>query len=124
AINGVAVARGTSFLKDRLGERIFAEGIQVIDDPHRRRGLASKPFDAEGLATQRRALIEDGVLTGWLLDLASSRQLGLAPTGNASRGVSGPPGPSSSNLYLAPGKRSPQELIAEIEQGFYVTEMM
>lgn len=124
AISGTAIARGTSFLKDKRGERIFAEGIQIVDDPHRARGLRSKPFDAEGLATRRRALIEDGVLTGWLLDLASARQLGLEPTGNASRGVSGPPGPSASNLYLAPGARSPEELIGEIEQGFYVTEMM
>lgn len=124
AITGTAIARGTSFLKDRRGEPVFAPGIEVFDDPHRARGLRSKPFDAEGLATRRRALIEDGVLTGWLLDLASARQLGLEPTGNASRGVSGPPGPSTSNLYLAPGSRSPEELIGEIEQGFYVTEMM
>ncbi|MEX2629730.1 MAG: TldD/PmbA family protein [Tistlia sp.] len=124
AITGTAIARGTSFLKDKRGEQVFAKGLQVIDDPHRARGLRSKPFDAEGLATGRRALIEDGVLTGWLLDLASARQLGLPPTGNASRGVSGPPGPSASNLYLAPGTRSPQALIGEIEEGFYVTEMM
>ncbi len=124
AITGTAIARGTSFLKDRRGEKVFAEGIQVVDDPHRARGLRSKPFDAEGLATTKRNLIEDGVLTGWLLDLASARQLGLEPTGNAARGVSGPPGPSASNLFLAPGSRTREEMIGEIDQGFYVTEMM
>lgn len=124
AISGPAVARGTSFLKDRLGEAVFAPGVAVIDDPHRRRGLRSRPFDAEGLATTRRALIEDGKLTTWLLDLASARQLGLAPTGHASRGVSGPPGPTCSNLWLEPGALAPEALIGEIEQGLYVTEMI
>jgi PmbA protein len=124
AINGAAIARGTSFLKDKLGEPVFAEGLNVIDDPHRRRGLRSRPFDAEGLATGRRKLIEDGRLTTWLLDLASARQLGLAPTGHASRGVSGPPSPTTSNLYLEPGSLTPEELIADIKQGFYVTELI
>jgi len=124
AISGPAVTRGTSFLKGKLGEAVFAAGIDVVDDPHRRRGLRSRPFDAEGLATSRRAVIEDGRLTTWLLDLASARQLGLAPTGHASRGVSGPPGPTCSNLWLAPGELSPKAMIGEIEQGLYVTEMI
>ena len=124
AISGASVARGTSFLKDRMGQRIFAPGIMIVDDPHRPRGMRSKPFDGEGLANGRRNLIEDGVLTTWLLDLASARQLGLQPTGHAARGTGGPPSPSSSNTHLAAGNLSPEELIADIEQGFYVTEMM
>lgn len=124
AISGASVARGTSFLKDRMGQRIFAPGIMIVDDPHRPRGMRSKPFDGEGLANGRRNLIEDGVLTTWLLDLASARQLGLQPTGHAARGTGGPPSPSSSNTHLVAGNLSPEELIADIEQGFYVTEMM
>jgi PmbA protein len=124
AISGVAIARGVSFLKDRLGQAIFAPGINIIDDPHRMRGLRSKPFDGEGVANQRRALIENGVLTSWLLDCASARQLGLQTTGHAARGTGGPPSPSSTNLYLEAGKLSAKELIADIKQGFYVTELM
>lgn len=124
AISGAAVARGTSFLKDKLGQTIFAPGVQIVDEPHRRRGLRSRPFDGEGLPTQRQALIDNGVLTTWLLDLASARQLGLPPTGHAARGVSGPPGPSCSNVWLAPGTLSPKEMIGEIEEGFYITEMI
>ncbi|MFC4352487.1 TldD/PmbA family protein [Fodinicurvata halophila] len=124
AISGPSIARGTSFLKDRMGEPVFAEGLRVIDDPHRKRGLRSRPFDSEGLPTKTRNLIEDGRLTTWLLDLASARQLDLEPTGHASRGVSGPPGPSPSNVYLEPGRQSPEEMIADIEEGFYVTEMI
>ncbi|HEX2758896.1 MAG TPA: TldD/PmbA family protein [Rhizomicrobium sp.] len=124
AISGVAIARGVSFLKDKMGQAIFAPGINIIDDPHRRRGLRSKPFDGEGVANQRRALIEDGVLTTWLLDCASARQLGLQTTGHAARGTGGPPSPSSTNLYLEAGKLSAKDLIADIKQGFYVTELM
>ena len=124
AINGVAIARDTSFLKDRLGEPVFAEGLSVIDDPHRPRGLRSKPFDGEGIANRRRAVIEDGRLTTWILDLRSARQLGLESTGHAARGTSSPPSPATTNLYLEPGAQSPEALIGEIEQGFYVTEMM
>lgn len=124
AISGAAIARGTSFLKDRLGQSVFAPGIQVVEDPHVRRGLRSKPFDAEGLPNHRRHLIEDGVLTTWILDLRSSRQLGLAPTGHATRGTSGPPSPSPTNVYLAPGPLSPTELMADIQDGLYVTELM
>jgi PmbA protein len=96
----------------------------VIDDPHRRRGLRSKPFDGEGVANQRRALIEDGVLTTWILDLRSARQLGLHSTGHASRGTGGPPGPAPTNLWLEPGPVTPVELIEDIAQGLYVTELI
>ena len=102
----------------------MAKGLTVIDDPHRPRGLASKPFDAEGVATVRRALVEDGVLQSWVLDLRSARQLELATTGNASRGTSSPPSPTTTNLYLEPGEKTPEELIGEIESGFYVTSLM
>jgi len=124
AISGAAIARGVSFLKDRLGQAVFANGIKVMDDPHRRRGLRSKPFDGEGVANQRTALIDDGKLTTWLLDCASARQLGLQTTGHAARGTGGPPSPSTTNLYLEAGRLSPAELIADIKQGFYVTELM
>jgi PmbA protein len=124
AISGAAVARGTSFLKDRMGTRVFAEGVRIVDDPHRRRGLASKPFDGEGVANRRTTLVENGVLQTWLLDTSSARQLGLRSTGHASRGASGPPGPSTTNLYLEPGRLSPDELMADIEAGLYVTELI
>jgi PmbA protein len=124
AISGPAVARGTSFLKDKRGERVFAEGITITDDPHRPRGLRSKPFDAEGVRNQRRALVVDGVLQTWLLDLASARQLGLKTTGHASRGTGGPPGPSPTNLWLEPGAITQGELVGDIGSGFYVTELM
>jgi PmbA protein len=124
AINGNAIARGTSFLKDKLGQRIFAQGITVVDDPHRPRGLRSKPVDGEGVANSRRKVIDDGVLTTWILDLRSARQLGLETTGHAARGTSAPPMPATTNLYLEPGTPTPQELMADIDQGFYVNEMM
>ncbi|WP_119299890.1 TldD/PmbA family protein [Dongia deserti] len=124
AINGASIARGTSFLKDKMGQQIFARGIRIIDDPHRPRGLRSKPFDGEGVANKKRALIEDGVLTTWLLDCRSARQLGLTTTGHASRGTSSPPSPSATNLYLEPGKVTPEDLMADIRQGFYVTELI
>ena len=124
AISGPAIARGTSFLKDKLGQRIFPARLSIIDDPHRKRGLRSKPFDGEGTRNQRRAIIEDGVLKTWLLDQRSARQLGLKSTGHASRGTSGPPGPAPTNLYMEPGKLTPEALIADIKQGFYVGELM
>ena len=124
AISGPSVARKTSFLKDKLGQRIFAAGVTVTDDPHRPRGFRSKPFDGEGLPNARRAFIDDGVLTSWVLDLRSARQLGLRSTGHASRGTSGPPGPATTNLYMEPGTLSPQELIADIKSGLYVTELI
>jgi PmbA protein len=124
AINGSSIARGTSFLKDRLGQAIFPKGVTVIDDPHRQRGLRSKPFDGEGVANRRRALIEDGALTTWILDLRSARQLGLASTGHAARGTGGPPGPSATNLWLDPGPVTPAELMEDVAQGLYVTELI
>jgi PmbA protein len=124
AINGRAVARGTSFLKDSMGKRLFAKGIRILDNPLRKRGLGSRPFDAEGLPTKRYAVIDDGVLTTWLLDLAAARQLELKPTGHASRGTSGPPGPTTSNFYLEKGELSPDELISDIKRGLYITELI
>jgi len=124
AIAGPAIARGTSFLKDRLGELIFPKAITIVDDPHRHRGLRSKPFDGEGIPNRRRAIIDNGVLTTWLLDLRSSRQLGLKTTGHAARGTASPPSPSATNVWIEPGALSPKELIADIRNGFYVTEMM
>jgi len=124
AISGPAVARGTSFLKDKMGEAIFAPGITIVDDPHRPRGLRSKPFDGEGIANGRRNVIEHGCLTTWILSLSSARQLGLETTGHAARGTSGPPAPSVSNLFMEPGTAGPAELMADIGQGFYVTELM
>jgi PmbA protein len=124
AISGAAIARGVSFLKEKLGREVFGATVSIIDDPHRVRGLRSKPFDGEGVANGRRALIENGRLTTWLLDCASARQLGLATTGHAARGTGGPPGPSATNLYLAAGAPGPDELIADIQEGFYVTELM
>lgn len=124
AINGASIARGTSFLKDRLQERIFNEGITIVEDPFIRRGHGSRLFDGEGLSGARRNLIDKGVLTGWLLDLRSSRQLGLKPTGQASRGLNSPPSPSSSNVYLEAGTCSPDELLRTAGTGLYVTEMI
>jgi PmbA protein len=124
AITGSAIARGTSFLKDRLGQRILPAGLSVIDDPLRPRALRSRAFDGEGLATARTALVDDGMLTTWLMDAASARQLGLAPTGHASRGTSGPPGAATSNLHLEGGSVSPAALIADIADGIYVTELI
>jgi PmbA protein len=124
AVNGGAVARGTTFLKDKLGARILPPGVTVVDDPLRQRGLRSKPFDGEGIATGRRNLIEDGVLTTWILDLRSARQLGLETTGHASRGTSSPPSPSATNLYMEPGAMSPEDLMADIKSGLYVTEVI
>jgi PmbA protein len=124
AITGSSIARRTSFLLDALGEQIFAPGIVVRDDPLRPRGLRSKPFDGEGLPTAATDIIADGKLTGWLLDSASARQLGLAPTGHATRGVGGPPGSGATNLYLAAGTVTPAALMADITLGLFVTELI
>jgi PmbA protein len=124
AINGASIARGVSYLKDRLGQQVFAANISIIDDPHRLKGLRSKPFDGEGVRNKRTALIENGVLKTWLLDCASAKQLGLTTTGHAARGTGGPPSPSTTNLYMEPGALTPEALIADIKQGFYVTETM
>jgi PmbA protein len=124
AANGSAIARKTSFLREKLGEKIFASGIDIIDDPLRPRGLRSRPFDAEGIAGHSLKLVQDGVLKTWLLDSATARELDLQTTGHAQRGVSSTPSPGASNLHLVPGTQSPDELIADIEDGFYVTDMI
>jgi len=124
AISGAAIARGVSFLKDRMHQPVFARGISIIDDPHRLRGLRSKPFDGEGVRNRRWALIEDGMLKTWLLDSTSARQLGLVSTGHAARGTGSPPSPSTTNLYMAPGTVTREALLADIDEGFYVTELL
>lgn len=124
AISGASIARGVSFLKDRLNTEVFATGISIVDDPHRLRGLRSKPFDGEGVRNARTTLVEKGVLKTWILDCASAKQLGLSTTGHAARGTGGPPSPSTTNLYLEPGRATPEELIADIGEGFFVTELM
>jgi PmbA protein len=124
AINGAAVARGTSFLKDKMGEAIAASQITMIDDPLKERGMGSSPFDGEGLARQRRMMVENGVLKGWFLDLASAKQLGLEPTGNAGRGIGSPASPGTSNWIMNPGNISRDNLIAGVEEGFLVTELI
>lgn len=124
SINGSAVARKATFLKDQMGQQVFADGINIIEDPSIIGGPRSRPFDGEGLAPQRRSLIESGRLTSWILDLRSARQLGLAPTGNATRGVSSPPGPGTSNVWLEAGAQSFDEMIGEIKDGFFLTSFL
>ncbi len=124
AVNGSAVARGTSFLKDRMGEQVLARGLVVRDDPTRRRGLRSRPFDGEGMPGEGRVIVGDGVLKSWLLDWRSARQLGLVSTGHASRGTGGPPGPGATNLWLEAGSLTPAELMADIAEGLYVTDLI
>jgi PmbA protein len=124
AISGAAIARGTSFLKDAMCKQIFAKNISIIDDPLILRGLRSKPFDGEGIAPERLALIENGHLTTWLLDCRTARQLGLQPNGRAARGTGGAPSPGSTNLYMAAGTKTPGELIGDIQSGLYVTQLM
>jgi PmbA protein len=124
AINGASVARGTSFFKDSLGKRVLSAGVFVHDDPRRPRGMRSRTYDGEGVPTKARALIEDGVLTTWLLDTRSARQLGMKTTGHAVRGTGGPPSPAPTNLYLAPGTLTPAELMADIKYGLYINELI
>ncbi len=124
AANGSAVARKTTFLRDKMGQKLFADGIDIVDDPLRRRGLRSRPFDGEGVAGKELKLIDGGVLRSWLLDCATARELGLATTGHASRGVSTVPSPAATNLHMAAGSVSPEELIADIKDGFYVTDLI
>jgi PmbA protein len=124
AVNGASVARKTSFLKDKLGAQLFADDIRIIDDPLRKRGLRSQTFDAEGVAVKKLAIVDGGVLTTWLLDSATARELGLKTTGHAQRGVSSSPSPGPYNLHLEAGELSPAELIADIKQGFYVTDLI
>lgn len=123
AISGPAVARGVSFLKDRLGEAVFSAGVTISDEPHRPRGLGSAPFDDEGVANRRRDIIEKGVLTTWLLNAASARQLGLETTGHAARGLAGPPGVGPTNLTLQPGEKDLEGLMRDAGSGVLVTAM-
>lgn len=124
AVNGASIARKTSFLREKMGAKLFAAGIRIVDDPHRVRGLRSHPFDGEGVAGKKIALIDDGVLMSWILDCGTARELGLTTTGHASRGVSSSPSPSASNLHLEAGTMTPIELIADIKDGFYVTDLI
>ena len=124
ASNGAAVARGASWLKDSLGQQVLPAHLSLVEDPHRPRISGSRPFDAEGLPTARRAIVENGVLTGWTLDLSSARKLGMAPTGNAARGVSGPPSPSNWNLSLTQGTATREDLLRDMGTGLLVTSMI
>ena len=124
AINGSAIARKTSFLKDMLNKQIANPSINVIDDPFLKRGLGSRLFDAEGLGSRECTLIKDGILQQWLLDLSSAKQLNLKPSGNAKRGISGPPSPGTSNFMISPGDVTPENLIKNVSEGFFVTDMI
>ena len=124
ASNGAAIARGSSWLKDALGQQVLPEHLSVIEDPHRPRVAGSRPFDAEGLPTQRRAIVENGVLTGWTLDLSSARKLDMTSTANAARGVSSPPSPSNWNLELTQGEQSREDLMRDMGTGLLVTSMI
>lgn len=124
AINGAAIARGSSWLRDAIGEQVLPNGIDLVEDPHRARVPGSRLFDAEGLPTARRALVADGRLQGWVLDLANARKLGLSSTANAARGVGGPPSPSLSGVILTPGDRSREDLITEMGEGLLVTSLI
>src|SRR5579885_189461 len=124
AVNGGAIARRTSFLRDHMDRQIFATGIRIIDDPLRKRGLRSRPFDGDGVASKTLALVDDGMLRSWLLDCATARELNLATTGHATRGASSTPSPGSTNLHMEAGTISPEELIADIRDGFCVTDLI
>jgi PmbA protein len=124
AINGAAIARKTSFLQDKIDTQAFASGVSIIDDPLRKRGLRSRPFDGEGVRVSRQELVADGVLKTWIAESASARQLGIVPTGHAARGVGGAPSASPSNLYLAAGVRSREELLAAYPEAVLVIELI
>lgn len=124
AANGAAIARGASWLRDALGQQVLPAHLSVIEDPHRPRIPASRPFDGEGLPTQRRVIVENGVLMGWTLDLATGRKLGMPSTANAARGASSPPSPSTGNIDLTPGAHSRADLIAQMGTGLLVTSMI
>ncbi|MCX7565675.1 TldD/PmbA family protein [Sulfitobacter sp. F26169L] len=124
AINGSAITRGASFLRDAMGTQVLPEGISLIEDPHRPRITGSRPFDAEFLATEKRAVVKDGVLQGWTLDLATGRQLGLPSTANAARGTGSGPSPSSWNIALTQGSASRENLIRDMGTGLLVTSMI
>jgi PmbA protein len=124
AANGAAIARGASFLRDKLGARVFAAGVSMVDDPLRPRGPRSRPFDDEGVASAPLELVRDGVLASWLLDSATARELSMASTGHASRGAGSPPSPAPSNVTLAAGARSPAEMMREAGTGLLVTQLI
>lgn len=124
AVNGAAIARGASWLRDALGQQVLPSGLSVIEDPFRPRIGSSRPFDGEGLPTKRRAIVQDGILTGWTLDLATARKLGLQSTANAARGTSSPPSPATSNIDLTPGTKSRDDLIRDMGTGLLVTSMI
>lgn len=124
AISGSSIARKTSFLQDKLGQKVFADSVTIVDDPLRLRGLRSRPFDGEGVRVSRKALVADGVLTSWIAESASARQLGIEPTGHASRGVGGAPGAAPSNLYMEAGTRSREALLAAFPEALLVVELI
>jgi PmbA protein len=124
AVNGASIARGSSWLRDALGTQVLPAGLSVIEDPHRIRTGGSRAFDSEGLPTARRAIVENGILTGWVLDLATARKLNMQSTGNAARGTSAPPQPGTSNIDLTPGDFSRAELIAQMGTGLLVTSLI
>lgn len=124
AVNGAAIARGSSWLKDALGQQVLPSGLSVIEDPHRPRASGSRLFDAEGLPTQKRAIVEDGVLTGWTLDLANARKLGMTSTANAARGTSSGPSPSNWNIELTQGEATRADLIRDMGTGLLVTSLI
>jgi PmbA protein len=124
AVSGSAVYKGASFLGDKLGQAIAAPGVTVIDDGLRPRGLGSRPFDGEGVPVRRQAVVEGGMLNTFLLDTYSARKLGQATTGSARRGLGGNPSPGISNFHLVPGTATPEAIIASVENGFYVTELI
>ncbi|WP_375254600.1 TldD/PmbA family protein [Yoonia sp.] len=124
ATNGMMIARGSSWLRDAIGQQVLPSGLTVIEDPHRARVTGSRLFDAEGLPTQKRAIVDDGVLTGWTLDLATARQLGMQSTANAARGTGAPPSPSLTNVALTQGEKSRADLIAEMGTGLLITSMI
>jgi PmbA protein len=124
AISGAAIARRTSFLQDKLGAPVFTPGVTIVDDPLRKRGLRSRPFDGEGVRVARRELVSGGVLNHWIAESASARQLGIEPTGHAARGVGGAPGASPSNLYFEPGARTREELLAAFSEAVLIVELI
>ena len=124
AISGSSIARKTSFIQDKLGQRVFAQGVTIIDDPLRRRGLRSRAFDGEGVSVARRELVSDGMLNQWIAESASARQLGIEPTGHATRGVGGAPSASPSNFYMQPGARSREELLAAFPEAVLIVELI
>lgn len=124
AITGASIARKTSFLRDKLGQPVFAPEVTIIDDPLRPRGLRSRPFDGEGVRVSQQELVSCGALNQWIADSASARQLGIQPTGHAARGVGGAPGASPSNMYMQPGSRTPEELFASVPEALLVIELI